>query len=98
MKIIFSLIAAILLLPPSSPAAAPPAKTRTLEDLPGFPLQALSHSISHQLLRSLEVSPLEAWIVARSPVFGGISLSAKIILYEGDGLYDELIQELARNS
>lgn len=97
MKIILSPVAAILLLPPSSPAAAPPAKIRTLKDLPGFPLQALSQSINHQLLRSLEVSPLEAWIVARSPVFGGKSQVAKIIHEEGDGRYDELIKELARN-
>ena len=76
-------------------AAAPSAPVRTIKNLPGFPLEALRHTIDHQLFRSLEVSPLEAWVVARSLVFGRKTQAPKIIHEEAGGAYDSLIKDIA---
>lgn len=76
-------------------ATTPSGPVRTIKDLPGFPMDALRHSINHQLFRSLEVSPLEAWVVARSLVFGGKTQGSKIIHEEAGGTYDQMIKDLA---
>ncbi len=69
----------------------------TLKDLSGFPLATLGHSINRPLFRSLQVSPVETYVVAGSLVFGGRTKDAKIIHEEGNGLYDKMIQDLARS-
>lgn len=79
-----------------SPAANPPAPVRTIKDLPRFPMDALRHSIDHQLFRSLQVSPLEAWVVAKSLVFGSKLQNPKIIHEEAGGTYDKMLQDIAR--
>lgn len=77
-------------------AAAPSTPVRTIKNLPGFPMESLRRTIDHQLFRSLEVSPLEAWVVARSLIFGRKTQAPKIIHEEADGAYDDLIKAIAQ--
>ncbi len=94
-KILLALV--LLTLSQTSPAANPPAPVRTIKDLPNFPMDSLRHSINHQLFRSLQVSPLEAWVVAKSLVFGGKMQNPKIVHEEAGGIYDKMLQDIARS-
>ena len=85
----------LLLSAASSGASAAPSPARTLKDLSGFPLRAARHMMPAQLFRSLEISPVETWVVARSFVYSQKPAAAKIIHEEGDGAYDKLIVALA---
>jgi hypothetical protein len=76
-------------------AARLPAKVRTIKDLRDFPVASFRSQVNHQLYRSIEVSPVEAWLVARAPIFGGKTASAKILHSEGNGIYDKMLLELA---
>ena len=51
--------------------------------------------VSRPIFRSLEVSPITAWLVARTAVAGGRSGGAKITHSEGNGAYDQMLLEMA---
>ena len=53
--------------------------------------------VSRPIFRSLEVSPITAWLVARTAVAGGHSGGAKIIHSEGNGAYDQMLLEMANS-
>ncbi len=76
-------------------AAPRPAGIRTIRNLPNFPLQSLKGGINTKLYRSLEVSPISAWLVARTALISGKSANAKIIHSEGNGAYDQMLREMA---
>lgn len=78
-------------------SAAPPAPARTLKDLPGFPMKAAQKLLPHQLFRSLQVSPVETWVVARSRIYDRKPAATKILHEEGDGAYDKMIIALAED-
>jgi hypothetical protein len=81
-----------------SPAVAPPPATgRTLKDLHGFPLTTARRMLPHQLCRSLEVSPVESWVIARSRIYSGKPAATKIIHEEAAGAYDKMTIELAES-
>ena len=44
----------------------PPTAIRTIRSLPDFPIQSLRGGVSRPIYRSLEVSPITAWLVART--------------------------------
>jgi hypothetical protein len=75
--------------------APKPAAIRTINNLPNFPLQSLRVGINKPLYRSLQVSPISAWLVARTVLVGAHSANAKIIHSEGNGAYDQLLLEKA---
>lgn len=74
---------------------APSAGIRTINNIPNFPKQSLRAGVSRQIYRSLEVSPIACWLVARTELHGGHSGNAKIIHSEGNGAYDEMIIQMA---
>jgi hypothetical protein len=76
-------------------AAPPPAATRTVQNLPNFPLQELRTGVGRTLYNSLAVSPLSAWLMARATVVNGRSTGARIIHSEGGGVYDKMLLEMA---
>jgi hypothetical protein len=76
-------------------AAPPPAATRTVQNLPNFPLQALRTGVGSKLYGSLAISPVSAWLMARAMVVNGRSMGAKIIHSEGGGVYDKMLLEMA---
>lgn len=80
---------AALALPPSPPPA------RTIKNLKGFPRETLRNEISRQLYRSLEVSPIEAWVVARTAIYSSHTANPKIVHSEANGVYDKMLLELA---
>jgi hypothetical protein len=79
--------------------AAPPAQApgRTIKNLPNFPLESLRKGLSRPLYRSLSVSPISVWLVARARLVKGRTTGAKIIHQEGNGAYDEMILEAANS-
>lgn len=72
-----------------------PAAIRTIKNLPNFPLQSLRVGVNKQMYRSLLVSPISAWLVARTALVGRQSANAKIVHSEGKGAYDQMLLELA---
>ena len=74
---------------------APPAAIRTIKNLPNFPIESLRVGLSRPIYRSLSVSPIAAWLVARAALAGGQSGGAKIIHSEGNGAYDAMLLEMA---
>ena len=75
--------------------APPPTATRTIRSLPNFPIEALRVGVSRPIFRSLEVSPVTAWLVAHTALAGGHSGGAKITHSEGNGAYDQMLLEMA---
>jgi hypothetical protein len=80
--------------PKNVPARVP---ARTIKDLRGFPKEILRGEISRPLYRSIEVSPIEAWIVARAAIYSAHTANAKIIHSEANGVYDKMALELANS-
>ena len=78
-------------LAPPLPASPP----RLIKDLKGFPRETLRNEISRPLYRSLEVSPIEAWVVARTAIYSSHAANPKIIHSEANGVYDKMLLELA---
>ncbi|MEP6810560.1 MAG: hypothetical protein ABI992_09980 [Chthoniobacterales bacterium] len=77
------------------PAAPHSAGARTIRDLPNFPMDALRVGVSRPLFRSLQVSPISTWEVARATLGAGHTNGAKIIHAEGNGAYDQMLLEMA---
>lgn len=75
--------------------AQPPASIRTIQNVPDFPLQSLKVGVGRTLYRSLAVSPISAYLVARTALVGGQSGNAKIIHSEGNGVYDKMLLGMA---
>ncbi|PYJ10520.1 MAG: hypothetical protein DMF06_06070 [Verrucomicrobia bacterium] len=78
-----------------SPAAHPPASSRTILNLPNFPLQALRLEVGRKLYSSLAISPVSAWVMARAAVVNGHTMGAQIVHSEGNGVYDKMLLEMA---
>lgn len=76
-------------------AAPPPVPARTMKDLRGFPLKEARRMLPKALDRSLEISPVETWVVARSQIYATKPAATKIIHEEGDGAYDQLLMAVA---
>lgn len=74
-----------------------PATVRTIKNLSNFPLQSLRVGVNKQMYRSLLVSPISAWLAARTALIGRHSANAKIVHSEGNGVYDQMLLELANN-
>jgi len=75
--------------------AQQPASARTVQNLPDFPLQALRAGVSRKLYRSLAVSPIAAWLMARAALVGGRSTGARIVRSDGNGAYDQMLLAMA---
>ena len=75
--------------------AQQPASTRTIKNLPNFPLETLRAGVGRTLYRSLAVSPIAAYLMARTSLVGGRSANAKIIHSEGNGAYDQMLLAMA---
>jgi hypothetical protein len=76
-------------------AAPPPVPARRMKDLRGFPLVEARRMLPKDLYRSLEVSPVESWVVARALIYSSKPAQTTIIHEEGDGAYDPLIKAVA---
>jgi hypothetical protein len=89
------LVIAVITTAVQSPAAQPPASSRTVLQIPNFPLQALRSGVGRKLYSSLAISPVSAWVMARASVVNGHSMGAQIIHSEGNGVYDKGLLEVA---
>jgi hypothetical protein len=78
-------------------AAPPPASTRTVQQIPNFPLQALRSGVGHKLYSSLAISPVSAWVSARAAVVNGHTMGAQITHSEGNGVYDKALLAMAND-
>jgi hypothetical protein len=78
-----------------SSAAPQAASTRTVQQIPNFPLQALRSGVGRKLYSSLAISPVSAWVMARAAVVNGHSMGAQIIHSEGNGVYDKMLLGMA---
>jgi hypothetical protein len=74
----------------------PAAQGRTLTDIKVIPTAVLQRSISPKFYKSLLVSPVEGWIVARGHLSGTRLTGAKVIRSELKGLYDPLALQMAK--
>ena len=79
------------------PPPAAPAPARRMKDLRGFPLRDARRMLPKGLDRSLEISPIEAYVVARARIYSQKPAETKIIHEEADGAYDQLITAIASN-
>jgi hypothetical protein len=78
----------------AAPAPRPPANARTITNLPGFPVAHLKISLNQRLYKSLTISPVTAWVVARAPNIKGAE--PKILRSDAGGAFDKLAQEFAK--
>ena len=78
-------------------AAPQSASVRTIQNIPNFPLQPLRSGVGKKLYSSLAVSPVAAWLTARASIVNGHSGGATIIHEEGNGIYDNMLLEMANN-
>lgn len=69
---------------------------RTLGDIPGA-RESLSRMVSPKFYRSLQISPIQGWVVVRGQVAAGRVSGAKVIHSELGGAYDQLALDLAHN-
>jgi hypothetical protein len=75
-------------------SAAPPG--RTLEQIPGA-RESLSRMVSPKFYRSLQISPIQGWILVRGQLSAGRVSGARLIHSELGGAYDRLALDLANN-
>ena len=93
-----NLLTFLFIIAASASLAAPPAapaNARTIKKLPGFPIEELRSGLGAKLYKSLEISPVEAWVVARASIYNGHTANAKIIHSEANGLFDKMLLEMA---
>lgn len=87
--------------PAPQPAAAPQQKNvRTFLDFKGLPRERLRKSVSAKFYKQLTISPVDAYVVARAPIYDRTSTKGKIVRSEGgNGAYDHvalaLVQEMS---
>jgi hypothetical protein len=72
------------------------AQARTLTDIDVIPTRVLQRAISPKFYKSLLISPIEGWIVARGHLSGTRLTGSRVIRSELKGLYDPLALELAK--
>ncbi len=82
--------------PPAKDQSASQAGVRTFMTLRGYPVESLRQQITPELFRSLEVSPVEAYVVARAPIYDGKTLPAKIVRSDANGAYDKMLLTMAQ--
>ncbi len=66
-----------------------------MKDLRGFPLQEARRMLPKNLDRSLEVSPVESYVVGHTRIYSSKPAETTIIHEEADGAYDKLITAIA---
>ena len=93
----FHAIFLAMLLANATRAGSPPspAGVRTFKNLPGYPIDDLRNGIGKKMFKSLEISPVAAWVVARASIYHGQSSNAKIVHSEADGIFDKMLVEMA---
>ena len=70
---------------------------RTIKNCRGLPLESLRSGVSRKFYKSLEISPIDAWIVARTPLVNSNASGAKIIQSDAGGIYDTMALEIANS-
>lgn len=92
-----TLLAAFVLLTLTSAGVAAPTRqpVRTINNLPGLPKESLRNSVSRKFYKSLEVSPVEAWIVVRATLANSRAMGGKVIRSEAGGVYDSMALMIA---
>lgn len=66
-----------------------------MKDLRGFPLREARRMLPKDLDRSLEVSPVESYVVANAHIYSSKPAQVKIVHEEANGAYDQLITAIA---
>jgi hypothetical protein len=79
-------------------AVPPPAKGRTLTDLDVISTRVLQRSISPKFYKSLQVSPIQGWVVVRANVSGTRLSGMRVIHSELNGAYNQLALQLAKEA
>jgi hypothetical protein len=95
-----SLVVALIVVAATAQSfAAPPkpAAIRTVRNLPNFPLEALRVGVSRPLYRSLLVSPVSVYLMARTSLVNGRAVNARIVHHDADGAYDSMILAIANS-
>jgi hypothetical protein len=96
-------VATLLLSTPLSLAAPAPAPTtkggkiRTFLDCPGLPRESLKNGVSAKFYKSLQISPLDGWIVVRAPLHGMKSANARVIRSDAGGAFDSIALGMANS-
>src|SRR5688572_33478879 len=98
MKPFLTLCVVAALLNTSSAATQKSVQGRKLTDLNVIPTRVLQRSISPKFYKSLLVSPLEGWVIVRGQLSGSRLSGARIIRSDGQGLYDPLARQLAKEA
>ena len=82
----------------TSAATQQSVQGRKLTDLKVIPTRVLQRSISPKFYKSLLVSPIEGWIIVRGNLSGTQLSGARVIRSDGQGLYDALALQLAKEA
>jgi len=91
-------LAVVIALLSTSAATQQSVKGRKLTDLKVIPTRVLQRSISPKFYKSLLVSPLEGWVIVRGNLSGTQLSGARVIRSDGQGLYDGLALQLAKEA
>jgi len=98
MKPFLTLCVLTALLNTTSAVSQKSVQGRKLTDLNVIPTRVLQRSISPKFYKSLLVSPLEGWVIVRGQLSGSRLSGARIIRSDGQGLYDPLAHQLAKEA
>src|SRR5688572_10114426 len=98
MKPFLTLCVLTALLNTTSAVSQKSVQGRKLTDLNVIPTRVLQRSISPKLYKSLLISPLEGCVIVRGQLSGSRLSGARIIRSDGQGLYDPLARQLAKEA
>jgi hypothetical protein len=98
MKPLLTLLILVGFLSNSAVGAAPTAvQGKRIQDLNVISTRVLQRSISRRFYKSLLVSPIDGWIVARASLYGVNLSGARIARSDLNGLYDQLALKFAKD-
>jgi hypothetical protein len=77
-------------------AATAQSKVRTMQNIPGLPIEPLRQMVSPKFFKSLQLSPVEAWITVRGYIATYEFAGTRVTHSELGGKYDALALEMVK--
>src|SRR5688572_12391225 len=81
-----------------SASAMMPSQGRRVQDLNVIETRVLRRSISPKFYKSLQISPIQGWVVVRGQIVNARLSGMRVIHSELNGAYDELALKLAKEA
>ncbi len=77
-------------------AASAQSKIRTMQNILGLPIEPLRQMVGTKFFKSLQISPVEAWVTVRGYISSYNLQGTRVTHSELDGKYDALALEMVK--